>query len=72
MAYFARQQMILDFHFRGEQAKFEKLYPDLIESAKMSIGTDRYEQLGQGLASVPLTKEDPNYDKLMDKYNAMI
>lgn len=38
----------------------------------MNIGNDFYELLGQGVPSLPLSKEDPNYAKLMSKYNDLI
>lgn len=64
--------MILDFHFRGEQANFEELYPQLIDTAKMYLGDECYEQLGQGELGVMLTKDNANYEKLMSKYTDMI
>ena len=63
--------MILDFHFRGEQAKFEEEYPKLIDTAKMYLGDELYADLGQH-EGVQLGKHDASYDKLMVKYHTMI
>jgi hypothetical protein len=47
------RQIILDFHFRGEQDVFEAEYPYLIDKARAMIGDSLYDELS-GLVGVSL------------------
>ena len=39
-------QLILDYHFRGDQKGFEDEHPELVEKARKFLGDDFYEELG--------------------------
>jgi len=64
------QQIILDFHFRGEQDIFEQEYPHLIEKAKKLLGFDLYLNLS-ATTGIPLQKNSPEYTRLMEIVEAV-
>ena len=42
MLEYLEKQMILSFHFRGEQDEFEKEFPELVSKAKKYLGYELY------------------------------
>lgn len=62
---FLEKQVIVDFHFKGEQDTFEQEYPHLIEKAKKLIGFDLYFALSSQCGS-PLDANSDEYKRLIE------
>ena len=60
-------QIIIDFHFRGEQDVFEAEYLYLREKAVDILTPQLYKKLSLKVGD-PLRKEMPEYDKLFKIY----
>jgi len=57
MSDYLEKQIILDYHFRGEQDSFEQDYEHLKQKAEKLLGYNTYFDLSP-LTGTPLTKED--------------
>lgn len=77
---YLEKQMILSYHFRGEQEVFEKEFPGLVDKAKKFLGFELYFSLSP-FSGHMLSPESPNpserecYKDLLDlqlKLNAKI
>jgi hypothetical protein len=60
-------QIIIDFHFRGEQDVFEAEYPHLKEKAVEILTPQLYKKLSFKVGE-PLRKEMPEYGQLFKIY----
>lgn len=70
MVDFLEKQVILDFHFRGEQDVLEKNHPALKDKAVKYLGPTFYYDLSPTTGQ-SLPKDDPMYSKLMDMYKRL-
>ena len=69
---FVEKQVIIDFHLRGEQAKMETQYPKLIKKAQKFLGMQAYFDLTVSqIKGMPMSSNDPYFDMLMKKQNAI-
>lgn len=63
---YLEKQIILDFHFRGEQDVFEAEYSYLIEKAQALLGEELYFKLSECVGE-PLIDSNPSlYEQLWD------
>ena len=67
---YLQNQIILDFHFRGEQDVFEAEFPHLKEKAIKFLGAVLYYDLSP-YSGKAIPKEDPLYAELMKLYNKL-
>ncbi len=65
---FLQNQIILDFHFRGEQDVFEAEYEQLIDKAERLLGAELYTQLSHCIGEPLHVKAPELYDRLWQVY----
>lgn len=59
---YLEKQMVLSYHFRGEQDQFEKQFPDMVAKAKKYIGFELYFALSP-FGGKQLNKESTNVNE---------
>ena len=66
MVEYLENQVILDFHFRGDQDQFEEQYSELKQRAQQLLGYEFYYELSNYVGS-PLSEEHhpEQYTKIM-------
>lgn len=64
---YLEKQLILDFHFRGEQDVFEAEFPHLKEKALKYLGAPLYYDLSP-FCGTPVPKDSVEYEKLWALY----
>jgi hypothetical protein len=62
---YLEKQIILDFHFRGEQDVFEAEYSYLVDKAVSFIGPSFYFELSECIGAPLHEKHMSHYSKLM-------
>lgn len=65
---YLEKQIILDFHFRGEQDVFEAEYGNLIDKAHNLLGEDLYDKLSACIGVRLIDKSPELYAVLFEKY----
>lgn len=65
---YLHSQIIIDFHFRGEQDVFEAEYPNLIDKAQDLLGEDLYTELSQCIGEPLSQNKKELYDKLLQVF----
>ena len=62
---YLEKQIIIDYHFRGEQEKLEEQYPGLAEKAKKFLGFEMYYDLSIEMS--PLSPSCKYFNTLLKK-----
>ena len=67
MLEYLQNQIILDFHFRGEQDEFEQEYPELKKHALELLGYEFYYELSNHVGNQLTEEKQPEiYAKMME------
>ena len=69
---FVEKQVIIDYHLRGQQAKMVENYPHLEKKAQKFLGMQAYFDMSVSqISGLPMSSEDPYYDMLIKKQEAI-
>ena len=66
---YMEKQMILSYHFRGEQDSFEKEFPDMVAKAKKYLGFELYFALAPFQNAGRILKPDSEDIREKECYN---
>lgn len=67
---YLQKQIILDFHFRGEQDTLEEKFPELKETARELLGYDNYYNLASMAGNAP-EADSEEFKLLLEIHNKL-